>query len=136
MESIFEKADFTAGSDHKERLRKVLFSDIKNNKGEDSAEKLRDEELDMAAGFGFLALAVMIFGQWKPTRIALAALLFGLFRALSNTYAGFPFLVSLNLPGNVYNMMPYIVCLIVLAFTSKASHAPKAEGIPYDKGSR
>ena len=88
------------------------------------------------AGFGFLALAVMIFGQWKPTRIALAALLFGLFRALSNTYAGFPFLVSLNLPGNVYNMMPYIVCLIVLAFTSKASHAPKAEGIPYDKGSR
>ena len=88
------------------------------------------------AGFGFLALAVMIFGQWKPTRIALAALLFGLFRALSNTYAGFPFLVSLNLPGNVYNMMPYIICLIVLAFTSKASHAPKAEGIPYDKGSR
>ena len=88
------------------------------------------------AGFGFLALAVMIFGQWKPTRIALAALLFGLFRALSTPYAGFPFLVSLNLPGNVYNMMPYIVCLIVLAFTSKASHAPKAEGIPYDKGSR
>ena len=87
------------------------------------------------AGFGFLALAVMIFGQWKPTRIAIAALLFGLFRALSNTYTGFPFLVSLNLPGNVYNMMPYIVCLIVLAFTSKASHAPKAEGIPYDKGS-
>ena len=70
------------------------------------------------AGFGFLALAVMIFGQWKPTRIAIAALLFGLFRALSNTYTGFPFLVSLNLPGNVYNMMPYIVCLIVLAFTS------------------
>ena len=88
------------------------------------------------AGFGFLALAVMIFGQWKPTRIALAALLFGLFRALSNTYTGFPFLVSLNLPGNVYNMMPYIACLIVLAITSKASHAPKAEGIPYDKGSR
>ena len=88
------------------------------------------------AGFGFLALAVMIFGQWKPTRIALAALLFGLFRALSNTYTGFPALVSLNLPSNVYNMMPYIVCLIVLAFTSKTSRAPKAEGIPYDKGMR
>ena len=88
------------------------------------------------AGFGFLALAVMIFGQWKPTRIAVAALIFGLFRALSNTYTGFDFLTRLNIPGNVYNMMPYIVCLIVLAFTSKASRAPKAEGIPYDKGSR
>lgn len=88
------------------------------------------------AGFGFLALAVMIFGQWKPGRIALAALLFGLFRALSNTYAGFPALVSLNLPSNVYNMLPYIVCLVVLAFTSRNSAAPKAEGIPYDPGKR
>ena len=88
------------------------------------------------AGFGFLALAVMIFGQWKPTRIALAALLFGFFRALSNVYFGFPFLMSLNLPGSVYNMMPYIISLVVLAFTSQNSRAPKAEGIPYDKGSR
>jgi ABC-type uncharacterized transport system permease subunit len=88
------------------------------------------------AGFGFLALAVMIFGQWKPKRIALAALLFGLFRALSNVYSGFPFLVSLNIPGSVYNMLPYIISLVVLAFTSKNSRAPKAEGIPYDKGSR
>ena len=88
------------------------------------------------AGFGFLALAVMIFGQWKPVRIALAALLFGLFRALSNTYVGFPALAALNLPSNVYNMMPYIVSLIVLALTSKNSRAPKAEGIPYAKGSR
>ena len=88
------------------------------------------------AGFGFLALAVMIFGQWKPTKIALAALLFGLFRALSNVYFGFPLLVSLNLPGSVYNMMPYLISLIVLAFTSKNSRAPKAEGIPYDKGVR
>ena len=88
------------------------------------------------AGFGFLALAVMIFGQWKPTRIALAALLFGLFRALSNVYFGFPFLMSLNIPGSVYNMMPYIISLLVLAFTSQHSRAPKAEGIPYDKGSR
>ena len=88
------------------------------------------------AGFGFLALAVMIFGQWKPTRIALAALLFGLFRALSNVYAGFDFLKAMNIPGPVYNMMPYIISLVVLAFTSKKSRAPKAEGIPYDKGQR
>ena len=88
------------------------------------------------AGFGFLSLAVMIFGQWKPTRIALAALLFGLFRALSNVYFGFSFLVSLNIPSGVYNMLPYVISLIVLAFTSKNSRAPKAEGIPYDKGQR
>ena len=88
------------------------------------------------AGFGFLSLAVMIFGQWKPLRIALAALLFGLFRALSNVYAGFDALAALNIPGTVYNMMPYIVSLIVLALTSGKSRAPKAEGIPYDKGMR
>ena len=88
------------------------------------------------AGFGFLSLAVMIFGQWKPLRIALAALLFGMFRALSNVYIGFDFLMALNLPGQVYNMMPYIISLVVLAFTSKKSRAPKAEGIPYDKGQR
>lgn len=88
------------------------------------------------AGFGFLALAVMIFGQWKPTRIALAALLFGLFRALGNVYTGFDLLKALNLPSSVYNMLPYIVSLIVLAFTSQKSRAPKAEGIPYDKGQR
>lgn len=88
------------------------------------------------AGFGFLALAVMIFGQWKPLRIALAALLFGLFRSLSNVYMGFDLLQQLNLPGTVYNMLPYIISLVVLALTSKRVHAPKAEGIPYDKGSR
>ena len=69
-------------------------------------------------------------------RIALAALLFGLFRALSNVYTGFDFLTALNIPGTVYNMLPYIVSLIVLALTSKKSRAPKAEGIPYDKGMR
>lgn len=88
------------------------------------------------AGFGFLSLAVMIFGKWKPQNIALAALLFGFFRALSNVYFGFDFLVKLNIPSGVYNMLPYIVSLIVLAFTSKQSSAPKAEGIPYDKGQR
>ena len=78
----------------------------------------------------------MIFGQWKPIRIALAALLFGLFRALSNVYLGIDWLANIVISGTVYNMLPYIVSLIVLAFTSKKSRAPKAEGIPYDKGMR
>ena len=88
------------------------------------------------AGFGFLALAVMIFGQWKPVNIGLAALLFGLFRALSNVYTGFDLLVALKLPSTVYNILPYIISLVVLVFVSKKSRAPKAEGIPYDKGAR
>ena len=88
------------------------------------------------AGFGFLALAVMIFGQWRPTTIGLTAMLFGLFRALSNVYTGFDALVALKLPSTVYNMLPYIISLIVLVFVSGKSRAPKAEGIPYDKGQR
>ena len=88
------------------------------------------------AGFGFLALAVMIFGAWHPIKIALAALLFGFFRALGNVYSGFDFMMALNIPSVVYNMLPYIISLVVLAFTSKKSRAPKAEGIPYDKGTR
>ena len=88
------------------------------------------------AGFGFLALAVMIFGAWHPIKIALAALLFGFCRALGNVYSGFDFLAAMNIPTVVYNMLPYIISLVVLAFTSKKSRAPKAEGIPYDKGTR
>ena len=88
------------------------------------------------AGFGFLALAVMIFGAWHPMKIALAALLFGFCRALGNVYSGFDFLAAMNIPSVVYNMLPYIISLVVLAFTSKKSRAPKAEGIPYDKGTR
>ena len=88
------------------------------------------------AGFGFLALAVMIFGSWKPVNIGFAALLFGFFRALSNVYSGFDWLAALNIPGTVYNMFPYIISLLVLAFTSKNSRAPKSEGIPYDKSLR
>jgi len=87
------------------------------------------------AGAGFLALAVMIFGQWKPVRIALAALFFGIFRAIADTYTGFDFLVNL-VPGEIYKMFPYIISLIVLALTSGKSRAPKAEGIPYDRSMR
>ena len=87
------------------------------------------------AGAGFLALAVMIFGQWNPLRIAASALLFGAFRAVADTYSAFDALIHL-VPGDVYKMLPYIISLVVLAFTSQKSRAPKAEGIPYDKGTR
>ena len=87
------------------------------------------------AGMGFLSLAVMIFGQWHPVRIALCAIFFALFKSLADI-ADSTFLGSLNLAKEIYRMMPFIFSLIVLAFTSKKSKAPKAEGIPYDKGMR
>lgn len=86
-------------------------------------------------GIGFLALAVMIFGQWKPFRIFFAAMVFAVFKSLANI-ADSTFLSSLHLSNNIYNTMPFIVSMIILAFTSKSSRAPKAEGIPYDKGQR
>ena len=95
------------------------------------------------AGFGFLALAVMIFGNWKPLNIAGASLLFGLFKCIAAAYPsidingdGVFLLAELGISSHLYRMLPYLVTLAVLAFTSKKSRAPKAEGIPYDKGSR
>ena len=87
-------------------------------------------------GMGFLALAIMIFGNWKPIGIALGALLFGFLKCLGVIYTQFEFLNNLNLPMYFYNLVPYVAVLVVLAFTSKRSRAPKAEGIPYDKGAR
>ena len=87
------------------------------------------------AGFGFLALAVMI--------IAGASLLFGLFKCIAAAYTsldingdGVYLLAQIGLSAHFYQMLPYLITIIVLAFTSKSSRAPKAEGIPYDKGSR
>lgn len=88
------------------------------------------------SGAGFLALAVMIFGQWKPFRIFFAAVFFALFKSLANIASSIPLLASLGWTQNMYNMIPFIASMIILAFTSKKSRAPKAEGIPYDKGSR
>ena len=95
------------------------------------------------AGFGFLALAVMIFGNWKPLNIAGASVLFGMFKCVAAAYSsidingdGVYLLAELGISSHLYRMLPYLVTLAVLAFTSKKSRAPKAEDIPYDKGSR
>ena len=95
------------------------------------------------AGMGFLALAIMIFGNWKPVGIALGSLLFGLLKCIGATYTtldingdGIYALKDLDLPLYFYNLIPYVVVLLVLAFASKKSRAPTAEGIPYDKGQR
>jgi simple sugar transport system permease protein len=88
------------------------------------------------SGYGFLALAVLIFGQWKPLRILAAAFFFGFMKAISSSYSGISFMSAIPIPSYVYKMIPYIATLIVLAFSSGRSQAPRAEGIPYDKGRR
>jgi len=88
------------------------------------------------AGYGFLALAVLIFGQWKPMRILFAAFFFGLMKTISVAYSSIGFLSALAVPSVVYKSIPFVATLIVLAFTSRKSQAPKAAGVPYDKGTR
>ena len=88
------------------------------------------------SGYGFLALAVLIFGQWTPKRIFFAAFFFGGMKAIASSYSGIPFLQSLGIPSDIYKMIPYIATLAVLAFSSKKSQAPRASGVPYDKGLR
>ena len=85
----------------------------------------------------------MIFGNWNPVNIAFSSLLFGLFKCIAAAYAsidingdGVYMLAQIGISSHLYRMLPYLVTLVVLAFTSKKSRAPKAEGIPYDKGSR
>ena len=88
------------------------------------------------SGYGFLALAVLIFGQWKPMRIFFAALFFGLMKTIASAYSGIPVLLNLGIPSDIYKMIPFIATLMVLAVSSKNSAGPRASGVPYDKGTR
>ena len=88
------------------------------------------------SGYGFLAVAVLIFGQWKPKYILFASFFFGFMKALSNSYTSIPFLFALNIQSNIYKMIPYVATILVLIFTSKKSAAPRASGIPFDKMKR
>lgn len=87
-------------------------------------------------GYGFLAIAVLIFGQWRPGRILFAAIFFGLMKTLSNTYSTIPFLASLGIPVTIYRMIPFLATLVLLALISKKSATPKALGEIFDKGKR
>ncbi|MFA7435118.1 MAG: ABC transporter permease [Bacilli bacterium] len=88
------------------------------------------------AGFGFLAMAVMIFGNWRPFRIFFAAIFFSILRVLANAISYVPFLEDLELSIYVYNMLPFISTLVVLVLSSKSSAAPKSIGQPFYKGNR
>jgi simple sugar transport system permease protein len=88
------------------------------------------------AGFGFLAIALLIFGNWKPTYVLIGALFFGFLRILGSSYSVIPILRDLDLDREFYVMLPYVFTLIILAFFSKNSRAPKALGQVYDQGKR
>lgn len=88
------------------------------------------------AGYGFLAMAVMIFGNWKPFRIFFAALFFSFLKVLSKGVAFIPFLERLHINSLLFDMLPFVSTLIILVFMSKTNVAPKSIGVPYDKGTR
>ena len=88
------------------------------------------------AGMGFLALAIMIFGNWNPVGIFFGSLLFGFLKCIGPLSYQIPFLKALNLDIYFYNIVPFIIVIIVLIIFRNKSGCPKAEGQPYDKGQR
>lgn len=88
------------------------------------------------AGYGFLALAVLIFGQWKPKKILFAAFFFGFMKALAAGHIVIGFLEKLKIPSYFYSMLPFVATLVVLSFTSVKAQGPRAAGEAYDKGKR
>ncbi len=86
------------------------------------------------AGLGFLALASLIFGQWKPLGILGATFFFGFASTIANVSQVVPALAAI--PGVILKVFPYVVTLIALVIFSKSSQAPKAAGEPFDHGKR
>lgn len=87
-------------------------------------------------GYGFLAMSVLMLGQWKPVRLLFAALLFSLIKTVASGYMSIPMLSNLGLSDNFYKSLPYIITLVILALSSNKAIGPKACGQPYDKGRR
>ncbi len=87
-------------------------------------------------GMGFLALAIMIFGNWNPVGIFFGSLLFGFLKCIGPLANQVSFLSNLGLDIYFYNIIPFLIVIIVLIISRNKSGCPKAEGIPYDKGQR
>ncbi|MEH7403691.1 MULTISPECIES: ABC transporter permease [Bacillaceae] len=86
------------------------------------------------AGLGFLAIAALIFGQWKPLGILAATLFFGVATTIANVSQVIPSLA--HIPPLALKLFPYVVTLIALVIFSKSSQAPKSVGVAYEKGKR
>jgi simple sugar transport system permease protein len=89
---------------------------------------------NMTAGRGFIALAALIFGKWRPLQTLLACLLFGFADALTIQMQGVAKLPSgADIPVQFVQMIPYVVTIVVLAGFIGQSRAPAALGVPYEK---
>jgi ABC-type uncharacterized transport system permease subunit len=84
---------------------------------------------NMAAGRGFIALAIVIFGQWKPYRAALAALIFGFADALSIQVES----IGISIPEEFLRMIPYVTTVIAMMVVARRAIAPAALARPYTK---
>jgi general nucleoside transport system permease protein len=83
---------------------------------------------NMSAGRGFIALAALIFGKWRPVQTMLACLLFGLAEAVAIQMQG-----VVKIPVQFITMIPYVLTIVVLAGFIGLSRAPRSLGIPYQK---
>lgn len=86
------------------------------------------------AGMGFLALAALIFGQWKPLGVLGATFFFGFAATLANASQAEPALQAI--PEVILKVFPYVVTLLALILFSKSTQAPRAAGEPFEKGKR
>lgn len=86
------------------------------------------------SGQGFIAIAAVIFGRWNPLGVMGAAIFFGFAQALRTWMQLFEW--AAKIPSEIFYMLPYILTLIVLAFATKRSFAPRALGEPYDPAKR
>ena len=89
---------------------------------------------NMTAGRGFIALAALIFGNWKPVPTLLACLLFGFAEALTNQLQVLKTAAGEDLiPVQFIQIIPYVLTIVVLAGFIGRARAPKALGLPYEK---
>ena len=86
----------------------------------------------MISGRGFIALAAMIFGNWKPKNALFACLLFGFAESLQLAAQSFGW----SIPQEFYAAFPYLLTMLVLAGFVGKTQAPEADGVPYRKNSR
>ena len=85
-------------------------------------------------GYGYLAIAAMIFGNWNIGTTAIVCLIFGFAKS-----GGYQLCIAMGLPSNysdLFLMLPYVLTMLLLIFFSKKNHPPKAAGEAWDKGKR